>query len=58
MKSKNDSQELLEDASDCLAQLMDIVSNMDSQTYGPVLDQAKEVMDRLNAAGGGGDDQV
>jgi len=40
--------ELFEDASDNLAQLIDIVSNMDSETYAPVLDQAREVLDRLN----------
>ena len=49
-------QDLVDDASDCLAQLVDIVGNLDAVTYGPILDQARELMDRLDAAGGGGDD--
>ena len=44
-------EELAEDASDTIAQLVDIVVNLDAETYAPVLDQAGEVMDRLNATG-------
>lgn len=43
-------EELIDDASDTIAQLVDIVGNLDAETYAPVLDQAREVMDRLNVA--------
>ena len=47
--------DLIEDASDTIAQLTDIVGNLDAETYAPILDQAHELMARLDDAAGGGD---